>query len=83
MMTPLFHVPSCALILPALFLLSCTAQEKTQVQEDGTNVLASHAIQCTFEDDDGRLWFGGWLGLYRLDGKAFVNVTAEGPWSSE
>jgi ligand-binding sensor domain-containing protein len=42
--------------------------------------LASRAIQCTHQDREGRLWCGGWLGLYRFDGKGFVNVTRDGPW---
>ena len=42
--------------------------------------LASPAVQCTYEDAAGRLWAGGYLGLYRLEGDAFVNVTADGPW---
>lgn len=28
----------------------------------------SHTIQCTIEDNQGHLWFGGWLGVYRYDG---------------
>ena len=28
----------------------------------------------------GTLWLGGWTGLYRFDGKAFVHMTPEGPW---
>ncbi|MEM9052516.1 MAG: two-component regulator propeller domain-containing protein [Bacteroidota bacterium] len=27
----------------------------------------SHALRTTYEDSKGRLWFGGWLGVYRLD----------------
>jgi len=42
--------------------------------------LASKAVQCTYEDREGRIWAGGWLGLYRLDGESFVNVTRNGPW---
>jgi ligand-binding sensor domain-containing protein len=28
----------------------------------------SHTIRYTFEDKDGRIWFGGWLGVYRYEG---------------
>ncbi len=42
--------------------------------------LDSPAIQCTFQDRDGRLWAGGYLGLYRLDGESFVKVSNKGPW---
>ncbi len=50
---------------------------KNYGRKDG---LASEAIQCIYQDKKGRIWCGGWLGLYRLDGKRFVNVTQEGPW---
>jgi ligand-binding sensor domain-containing protein len=42
--------------------------------------LASGAIQCIYQDREGRLWCGGYMGLYRLEGDAFVNVTRDGPW---
>lgn len=42
--------------------------------------LASSAIQCAFEDKEGRLWFGGWMGLFRYDGTSFFSVTKLGPW---
>lgn len=42
--------------------------------------LASNAIQCTYEDREGRLWCGGHMGLFRLEGDAFVRVTEGGPW---
>jgi len=49
-----------------------------------TEGLASRAVQCTFEDKDGRIWCGGWLGLYRYDPSqpeaGFVNLTKELPW---
>lgn len=41
--------------------------------------LASHAIQCIHEDRNGHIWAGGWLGLYRLEDAAFVNVTRDRP----
>lgn len=28
----------------------------------------SHTIRCAYEDREGRIWFGGWLGLHRYDG---------------
>ena len=42
--------------------------------------LDSGAIQSAFEDRDGRLWAGGYLGLYRLEGRSFIKVTTDGPW---
>lgn len=42
--------------------------------------LASNAIQCIYEDREGRLWCGGYMGLYRLEGNTFVSVTEDGPW---
>ncbi len=50
----------------------------------GTEGLASRAVQCTFEDKDGRIWCGGWLGLYRYNPSSpernFTNLTKELPW---
>ena len=46
-------------------------------EEDG---LLSPAVQCTFEDREGRIWVGGYRGLYRYDGNAFVNLTEMLPW---
>ncbi len=42
--------------------------------------LASTAVQCTYQDREGRLWAGGYLGLFRLEGRSFVAVTRDGPW---
>ena len=44
--------------------------------------LESHAIQCLCEDREGRLWAGGYLGLFRKEGRSFVTVTTDGPWQS-
>ncbi len=37
-------------------------------------------VQSMFEDKDGTLWFGCSGGLFRFDGKSFINVTRNGPW---
>ncbi|MEM7244474.1 MAG: two-component regulator propeller domain-containing protein [Acidobacteriota bacterium] len=42
--------------------------------------LPSPGIQCTHHDRDGRFWVGGYLGLYRLEGDGFIEVTRQGPW---
>ncbi|MEX0313899.1 MAG: two-component regulator propeller domain-containing protein [Allomuricauda sp.] len=46
-------------------------------KEQGLNVGAAQAI---FEDNKGRLWVGGYGGLYRFNGTSFINVTKNGPW---
>jgi ligand-binding sensor domain-containing protein len=28
----------------------------------------SHTLRCAYQDREGRIWFGGWNGLYRYDG---------------
>lgn len=38
------------------------------------------AIQAFWEDRKGTQWFGFSGGLFRFDGRAFVNVTRGGPW---
>lgn len=47
-------------------------------QEQGLGVLA---VQTIFEDREGRLWVGGGGGLYQFDGKSFVHVGKNGPWT--
>lgn len=42
--------------------------------------IASPAIMHLIQDTQGRIWACGFGGTYRLDGKAFVNVTRDGPW---
>ncbi|MBK8270365.1 MAG: hypothetical protein IPK83_19550 [Planctomycetes bacterium] len=37
-------------------------------------------VQEFFEDHDGVLWLGCSGGLFRFDGKFFINVTKDGPW---
>ena len=40
-------------------------------------------VQEFFEDRDGLLWIGCSGGLFRFDGKTFINVTREGPWPAQ
>jgi len=42
--------------------------------------LESPGVQDTYQDREGRLWAGGYLGLCRLEGDAFVHVGRDGPW---
>jgi len=42
--------------------------------------LFSHAVQCVAQDRRGRILAGGYLGLYRLDGSRWVNLTRDLPW---
>lgn len=37
-------------------------------------------VQEFFEDKNGVLWLGCSGGLFRFDGKSFINVTQNGPW---
>lgn len=37
--------------------------------------LPIEAVQSIFQDGEGRMWIGGYGGLYRYDGKSFVNIT--------
>lgn len=43
--------------------------------------LKVRAVQCIYEDRQGRFWVGGGGGLYRMEGNRFINVTASGPWN--
>ncbi len=42
--------------------------------------IGSNGVFCILQDKDERMWFGGWLGAYRQEGKSIVNVTRDGPW---
>ncbi|MCG3128743.1 MAG: hypothetical protein CHACPFDD_03634 [Phycisphaerae bacterium] len=50
----------------------------TPFREDGG--LTRNHVQSILEDRDGTLWFGFSGGLFRFDGKSFINVTRTGPW---
>lgn len=40
-------------------------------------------LQSMLEDRNGTLWCGFSGGLFRFDGKTFINVTQDGPWQPE
>jgi len=54
------------------------AKAFTTFTENG-GVTQNH-IQSIYEDKAGNLWFGFSGGLFRFDGKSFINVTKDGPW---
>lgn len=63
--------------------------EKSYTNFNTNDGLNTNGIQCIFEDEEGRFWFGGWGGLFRYDaslkdevgqGESFFSVTKEGPW---
>ncbi|MBT5318718.1 MAG: hypothetical protein HOL45_02315 [Chloroflexi bacterium] len=56
---------------------SFTRFHETLVEMNGLN---SNAIQCTYEDKEGRLWLGGYRGLFRYDGQSITRVGKHGPW---
>jgi ligand-binding sensor domain-containing protein len=46
-------------------------------EKDG---LSNRYVQSLLKDKNGRLWVGTSGGVFRFDGKSFVNVTKNGPW---
>jgi len=42
--------------------------------------LDTNAIQCTHEDAAGRIWLGGYRGLFRVEGERVIAVSEAGPW---
>ncbi|MDC0666897.1 ligand-binding sensor domain-containing protein [Nannocystis radixulma] len=49
-------------------------------ETDRPDLTVNFGLQAMSEDRNGTLWFGFSGGLFRFDGKAFVNVTQGGPW---
>lgn len=47
---------------------------------DATQGLTRNAVRCTFEDDDGRIWPGGYRGPFRCEAERVVSVGRNGPW---
>ncbi len=45
--------------------------------------LTTNAVQCIYQDRKGRIWLGGWQGLFRLDGETVVAVGKDGPWEAK
>jgi len=53
---------------------------KSYAHYDEASGLQTNAILSIYRDREGRLWMGGWGGLFRFDGTRFSSVTREGPW---
>lgn len=51
-------------------------------QTDRPDLTKYFAIQAFVEDRNRTLWFGFSGGLFRFNGRSFVNVTKGGPWTS-
>lgn len=54
---------------------------KSYVNFNEENGIQSHVIMSIFQDKESRLWFGGLNGLSRFDGKSFITVGKNGPWT--
>jgi ligand-binding sensor domain-containing protein len=52
----------------------------TYARYDASDGLQTNGILSILRDRNGRLWLGGWGGLFRFDGHSFASVTAAGPW---
>ena len=42
--------------------------------------LMENAMHSVWEDTEGNLWMGGFMALYRYDGKTFTPIDNNGPW---
>jgi ligand-binding sensor domain-containing protein len=49
-------------------------------ETDRKDLTVNFGVQAMLEDKEGTLWFGFSGGLFRFDGRSFVNVTQRGPW---
>jgi ligand-binding sensor domain-containing protein len=59
---------------------ACRYDGKTFTAFREESGLTRSHVQSMFQDMDGILWLGCSGGLFRFDGKSFVNVTRNGPW---
>ena len=53
---------------------------KFSLVEGSMNLTPYSCVQSILEDKEGKMWFGYSGGIFRLDGKSFVNVKKNGPW---
>lgn len=49
-------------------------------ETDRPDLTVNFGLQAMLEDGNGTLWYGFSGGLFRFNGKSFVNVTQDGPW---
>lgn len=54
---------------------------KTYTNYNENSGLGSNGIITILKDSKDRFWFGGWKGLFRLNGKRFDTITKTGPWN--
>lgn len=48
---------------------------------DRPDLTTTFGVQAMLEDSHGTLWFGFSGGLFRFNGRSFLNVTRGGPWT--
>lgn len=51
----------------------------TKIHPAGNGIFSQTTFRI-YQDREDRIWFVGFKGAYRYDGKEFVNVTRDGPW---
>lgn len=67
------YVQLTALLISVVLVFSCTGQANDL--DENTNVtqyIPSCATSCGYLDNDGMLWFGTSIGVFRYDGKLFT-----------
>lgn len=95
---PYTYTPMCSPLLLLFFVCSCSGQvgktpsairqskhttDRIQPKMLRTQGVQSGNVGCVLQDKDGNLWFGtGGEGVYRFNGKTFINFTTKDGLSS-
>jgi hypothetical protein len=81
------HVPVYLFVLvPLMFSVSCKDQGKADLPNETNTSETENAISSTApnsisrtikQDKKGNIWIASWEGVFRYDGKSFINITSE------
>ena len=76
----------CILILMFVFCTSCKEQNKSDqpknnVKHETKKIITyhgpNHITRNIIQDRNGNIWMASWDGVFRYDGKSFINITSK------
>jgi ligand-binding sensor domain-containing protein len=80
------HVGLFVCLLALGYCTSCNSQNRTALSKNSTESRSKYfyssdspisIVRNIEEDRNGNLWIASWEGIFRYDGKAFINVTSD------